>query len=156
MSSPPADPTYVERQPVPWWMWLFLLAMAVSLGLVSLALFAPLGVLLTVAGTLAVGAVLLVSWSGRIEVSAQELRAGRAHIPLAELGGVRALDVEEARRRRGREIDPRAFHYVRPWVERAVVVEVRDPHDPTPYWYLTSRDPQRLAAALAGARTPRT
>ncbi|WP_032795631.1 DUF3093 family protein, partial [Streptomyces sp. HCCB10043] len=39
------------------------------------------------------------------------------------------------------------------YVETAVRVEVTDPEDPTPYVYLSTRDPRGLAAALSGART---
>jgi len=35
-------------------------------------------------------------------------------------------------------------------------VEVTDPDDPTPYWLLATRDPQRLAAALSPDRVARS
>jgi hypothetical protein len=33
-----------------------------------------------------------------------------------------------------------------------VAVTVVDPRDPTPYWYVSSRSPERLAVALEGGR----
>jgi hypothetical protein len=42
---------------------------------------------------------------------------------------------------------------LRSYVPTALKVEVTDPADPTPYVYLSTRSPQRLADALAaGAR----
>ena len=37
----------------------------------------------------------------------------------------------------------------RPWVSGAVQVIIDDPADPTPYWVVSSRDPVRLASAIA-------
>jgi hypothetical protein len=43
----------------------------------------------------------------------------------------------------------------RPWIGGAVQVVIDDPADPTPYWVVSSRDPVRLAAAIAaGAPAP--
>lgn len=41
---------------------------------------------------------------------------------------------------------------LRGYVPRAVRVEVTDPADPTPYVYLSTRDPEGLAAAIRRAR----
>ena len=49
------------------------------------------------------------------------------------------------------EADARAFLLLRPYVKTAVRVDLEDPADPTPYWLLSSRRPEALAAALAGA-----
>ena len=44
-----------------------------------------------------------------------------------------------------------AYLLLRPYVGRAVRVEVVDPHDPTPYWVVASRHPDALAACLNAA-----
>lgn len=59
------------------------------------------------------------------------------------------LDAEEARAWRTYKADARAFMLLRGYVETAVRVEVTDPDDPTPYVYLSTRNPQGLAAALS-------
>lgn len=41
---------------------------------------------------------------------------------------------------------------LRSYVRTALRVEVTDPADPTPYLYLSTRDPEGLAAAIAQAR----
>jgi hypothetical protein len=49
------------------------------------------------------------------------------------------------------ENDARAFLLLRSYVKTAVRVEVVDPLDPHPYLYLSSRHPEKLAAAFARA-----
>ncbi|MDX6354043.1 MAG: hypothetical protein QOF98_946, partial [Streptomyces sp.] len=51
--------------------------------------------------------------------------------------------------------DPRAFMLLRSYVPTALKVTVIDPTDPTPYLYLSTRTPQRLAEALAAVKTAR-
>jgi hypothetical protein len=90
--------------------------------------------------------------SARIRVVAGSLVAGDARIPVSALGTPEALDAEEARAWRTFKADPRAFMLLRSYVPGAVRVEVTDPADPTPYVYLSSRDPRGLVAALEAAR----
>jgi hypothetical protein len=42
---------------------------------------------------------------------------------------------------------------LRAWARTAVRVEVLDPADPTPYWLVSTRRPDELAAAIAAGRT---
>ena len=63
-----------------------------------------------------------------------------------------ALDAETTRLLAGRQADARAYLLLRPYLRRSVRVDVVDPADPTPYWLLATRHPDRLAAALSAAR----
>lgn len=91
----------------------------------------------------------LVSYgSARLEVGADGLRAGRARIGLQHLGAAEALDADRTRRVSGREADARAYLLLRPYLKRAVRVEITDPADPAPYWLVSSRRPEALAGAL--------
>jgi hypothetical protein len=81
-------------------------------------------------------------------------RAGRARIEAVHLGSVDALDAEETRRVAGPEADARAYLLLRPYLKRAVRVEITDPADPTPYWLVSSRDPDRLAQAVRALADP--
>jgi hypothetical protein len=87
------------------------------------------------------------------------LSAGRARIPVEYLGEPVALTAQEARDARGRDADPRSCMLVRGGIGGIVVVPVEDPDDPTPAWIVSTRTPDRLAAALRRAqltqRTPR-
>ena len=104
------------------------------------------------AGALALLAALLLSYgNARVSVEGGWLRAGRARIEAVHLGEVAALDAEETRRVAGPEADARAYLLLRPYLKRAVRVEITDPADPAPYWLVSSRHPDDLARR--GARS---
>jgi hypothetical protein len=50
----------------------------------------------------------------------------------------------------GRQLDPAAYVVHRGWVGPMVLVVLDDPDDPTPYWLISCRHPQRVLAALQG------
>lgn len=118
---------------------------------VALVVATPGSVAWSVTGAaVAVLALLLLSYgSARVMVADGELRVGRARIEGHHLGRVDSLDAEQTRRVAGVEADARAFLLLRPYLSRAVRVEVTDPADPAPYWLVSSRDPDALAEAVS-------
>ncbi len=141
---------YRERLTAPWSWWAVITALVLTLGLaVGYPLGVPAGVA-TVAVVEGVAAWLLVRWAAPVEVGAGTLVAGRARLPLTVLAGATPLDEEAARLLRGRDADARAYLLLRPWLPLAVRVDLDDPDDPTPYWYVATRRPRQLAAALGG------
>jgi len=122
------------------------------MGLVWLVVVGPVGALLIAVALAAVAWWGLWRWSATVEVTDTELRVGRAHIPLALTGPAVPLDRERAAWARGPGIDPAAYHLIRGWVPTAVLIDVVDPADPTPYWYVATRRPRELAAAVDSAR----
>jgi DUF3093 family protein len=151
--TPPALPAggrYRERLWVPLRWWLLATALVVVLWIAYVVATPVLvaGLVGAAAGLIAIG-VLLGYSSARVEVSPEGFRAGRALLPWAACGGVSALDAEEFRRLRGTGADARAYLVLRPYLDRAVRVDVRDSADPTPYWLVATRHPQQLAEALA-------
>ena len=141
--------TYRERlvAPLSWWV------VAGAFGLVW-------GWLMLVAAnrSIAIGTALLATalagslvWSyGSIVVDAgpNGLRVGTAHLPSAHIGAVEALDPRGFREQLGAHANARAWLRTRPYIEAGIRVEVADPSDPTPYWLVSSRRPEALAAAL--------
>ena len=94
-------------------------------------------------------------WSigrGALEISGGELRIRGAHIPLKDISGAVALDGPTLRRGVGREGDPAAFVSIRPWIAPGFQVWVDDPEDPTPYWVVSSRHPQRVVDLIRAGR----
>jgi hypothetical protein len=141
-------PTYRERLSPPWWAWLIALGWAATLGIAyGYAISDLVGLL---AGALAFGLAALGLWQAGsvVLVDDHRLRAGRAELPAWAIGSVTVLGRDDARRIRGTGADARAFMLLRGWIATAVSVEVRDEADPTPYWFVSSRRPERLAAAL--------
>jgi hypothetical protein len=80
------------------------------------------------------------------------LRAGRARIDVRLTGAAEPLRGEEARTARGTGLDARAWTVLRPWVDGVVRVALADPADPAPYWLVSTRRPEVLAAALERSR----
>ena len=142
--------TYRERLHVPlrWWAQATMFLATVFW---AFAVSLPEWIAWTGTGTLVAATYGLFAWVGssRIEVSDGVLQVGPAHIELAHVGQVDALDKEATRRAHGPEADARAFLHTRPYISRAVKVSIDDPADPTPYWLVSTRHPRTLAAALS-------
>lgn len=147
--------TYDERLTAPVRLWVVVWVMSLALGVSFAAALGPVPglVALAVPGAL-VSAVLLRS-AAVVRVEDGHLTAGRARIPVDALGPVRALDAEQARHTRGPGSDPAAYHLIRGWVPAGVRAEVVDPGDATPYWFVATRHPGDLAAAVEDARAYR-
>lgn len=143
-----ASARYAERLWAPWSMVIVATVLTASLGV---AVGYPVGtaagiVTFVVAEAVVLGGLLRAS--GQIVVDDQTLTAGRAQLPLEYVGAVTALDRTAAGLLRGREADARAYLFLRSWAPLAVRVDLADPIDPTPYWYISTRHPQELAAAI--------
>ena len=83
-----------------------------------------------------------------IEVDENELRVGRAHLPREYFGNVVALDNQQVRTVRTRDADPAAYLAIRFWSPQAVQIFVNDVRDQTPYWLISTSQPQKLLSAL--------
>ncbi len=144
--------SYDERLTVPRAWWFLAVLTGVACALIALP-FGPLPLLGTFVGSTALACAVISSYgSARIRVVAGALVAGDAKIPVEALGEAVALDREEAAAWRTHKADTRAFMLLRSYVPTALKVEVTDPGDPTPYLYLSTRSPQRLAEALRKVR----
>ena len=100
------------------------------------------------AAAVVLGLAVAVRTATVVTVSDGELRAGRAHIPVAVLGTARSLDRGGVRAALGPGSDARAFACLRSWIPGAVEVQVEDPADPTPTWLVSTRRPSDLVAAI--------
>ncbi len=123
----------------------------------SLLTFAPINLLLggLVGAALALGVIAAaVLTAPLIVVGDGMLRAGSARVPLSLVGGTSVTRGDDARRARGQLLDARAFLVLRPDIGPVLQIELTDPDDPTPYWLVSTRRPEKLATAIATA--PRT
>jgi hypothetical protein len=150
-----AAASYHERLFAPVLWWLIAAVMVASLGL-AYAVATPGWVALTVTAVAAAVAVLvLVSYgSALVMVDADGVRAGRAVLPLNACGAVTVLSKNQFRDLRGPGADARAYLLLRPYVATAVRIDVADIADPTPYWLVCTRHPDRLDAAITEWRSP--
>lgn len=134
-------------------LWLFL---AAALGGPMLALvFVPAGsVVALVIGVVATIVIiaLMILGSPRVEVDQRVLRVGRAWIDASWLGEPEVRTGEDARQARGPALPARGWHLIRGGIDGLVVVPNTDPADPAPSWTISTRTPDRLAAAIDAAR----
>jgi len=127
----------------------------VALGLVvpaTVLIFLPLNVFVGVVS----GLVLWISsvavlWvlSPVIVVTEEGLRVGTAYLEREFWGQAQAFRGLEARHERGPGAHGLAWLSLRPWIDPVVKIEVSDPEDPTPYWLISSQNPEALLAALS-------
>lgn len=139
--------TYRERLSPSLWV----LAAAALSGPMATLVFVPLDttVSLVIGVVVSLTAVaLLIAASPVVDVRDGMLHAGRARIPTRLLGSPVIHSGEDARHARGAGLDPRSWHVLRGGIDGVVVVPVADPDDPAPAWVISSRTPERLAAAL--------
>ncbi len=96
--------------------------------------------------------VLIAIGSPTIDVTAEMLVAGRARLPLSFVGSVTGYRNDEATEQRGTQLDARAWLMIRGWVSPVVRIDISDPDDPTPYWVISTRNPDALVKAIVGAQ----
>jgi len=150
-----ADAGYLERLRTPWWWYPLAILAAVLLG-AEFDVVMPqflVGVPVLVAIVIPVGLVWRLS-RGAVRVADGRVTAGGRSIAVAEIDQLYPLRAEELRQLVGRHGDPSAYTFVRPWAPAGVqlVLTPRPAGEREPYWVLSSRHPDRLAAAIQAAR----
>ncbi|GAB3044441.1 DUF3093 domain-containing protein [Parafrigoribacterium mesophilum] len=155
MTDTPAETLYRERLWASVW---FFLATALVIPATLLVFFPiSMGVGIAVAVLLYAGCVaLLIANSAVLEVTTEAFHAGRARLPIEFLGEATGYREPEATVQRGPQLDARAWLLIRGWVSPVVRVTVTDEQDPTPYWLVSTRHPEKLVEALETARRQAT
>ncbi|MDD4868380.1 MAG: DUF3093 domain-containing protein [Mycobacterium sp.] len=150
----PHSVRYRERLRVPWWWWPLafgmagLIAFEVNMG-AGAAL--PAWVSFATLFAVAVGALL---WLGRVEIrvaavgGSVELWAGDAHLPATVIARSALVPRSAKSAALGRQLDPAAYVLHRAWIGPMILVVLDDPDDPTPYWLVSCRQPERVLSAL--------
>lgn len=154
MQNPTPDTRVRYRERLSPSLWLLVTA-AVAAPMVTLTL-TPLGSLPAlligiVAAVLLIAA--LIAGSPAVRVEGTTVRAGRAHIDARWLGTVVAHTGEQARSARGTDLPARGWHLIRSGIDGIVVVANTDPNDPVTSWTISTRTPDRLAAAIQDAHS---
>ncbi len=149
-SSSAAD-RYSERLTVPWWWWVFGAVVVALLGYEaqlaayrqawSVVFYPVLGVLV---------AWLLFSMSRmQVRVDADgALHAHKAVLPAEVVGRGAVVPASARSAAMGRQLDPAAFLVYRSWIKPMALLVLDDPDDPTPYWLVSTRHPDKVLAAM--------
>ncbi|NEW43736.1 DUF3093 domain-containing protein [Nocardia cyriacigeorgica] len=150
----PGSPVYRERLWVPLWWWPVafaiagLLAAEIHMGAPGVRAWLPYVLLFPVP-------VWVLWWMSRHRVAvatdangAPELRVDRAHLPVEFIARAAVVPASAKSAALGRQLDPAAYVQHRPWIGSMVLLVLDDPDDPTPYWLISTRRPERVLAAL--------
>ncbi|MBX6371385.1 MAG: DUF3093 domain-containing protein [Acidothermus sp.] len=145
---------YRERLAVPWYWWLVALLFVIP----SMEAVVVLGpqmsrrpslwvALVGVAASVGlVAAVFAPASRTTIRVDRRGLRIGALSLPAEAIGRIRVLDRPTTRLVTGPQARADAVLRLRPWIREAVQVEVLNRREP--YWVISTRHPDQLAAAL--------
>jgi len=147
---------YAERMRLPLAGWLAVLALAVIAAALS-----NLGDMrwwrVTASLVILVAPLIGAWWLGRLPVSVVEetdgevwLHVDDARLPMSAVARIEVLEQVAYSDALGVALHPLAFVVQRPWISRGVRIVLDDPEDPTPYWVVSSRRPERLREALIG------
>ena len=135
------------------WWWLpglglgALIALEVDQGVSGVPDWLPYAVLLPVAAVALLGL-------GRTEVRVvddngnTELWVGNAHLPASVVTRSAVVPRSAKSAALGRQLDPAAYVVHKTWVGPLVLLVLDDPDDPTPYWLISARHPDKVLAAL--------
>ena len=139
---------YRERLWPAWWVFLATALVIPASLLVFLPISPTAGVISAVVLYGAIVVVLLAT-TPLIEVDDRMLRVGRARIERSFLGAASGHSGADAVAERGTRLDARAYLVLRGWISDVARIELIDPSDPTPYWLVSTRRPEKLADALS-------
>jgi hypothetical protein len=95
-------------------------------------------------------AALLVSSAPVLMLTETEFSAKGAIIERKFLGTAEVIPRDRVFAELGTNLDARAWLSIQASIKGLVKVEVSDPNDPTPYWMVSTRNPERLAKLING------
>jgi len=76
------------------------------------------------------------------------LQVNAARIGTNHISSVEIIAKSDVRQERGPKLDARSFRVFQPSVAAMVKIHLKDPADSTPYWLVSTRDPEAIKAAL--------
>lgn len=102
--------------------------------------------------TLALSTIALIwisiSMTSEITFDGEVLKIDKANIEVKYLGKATVLDKSAMRLLRTRDADPAAYLAIKFWEPRGLRIDLNDLRDKTPYWLVTSKRGEEIAALL--------
>jgi hypothetical protein len=143
----PESPLYTERVLPNFGTFAAIFALLPSMVIVSEPFDIRIGLAI---GVLAVTTIwtLLILRAPKIELSQLELRVGTVAILRKLIGEAEVISKDRIFLERGPNLDPAAHKVFQGSVKTAIKVPIDDPEDPTPYWLISTRNPDKLAELL--------
>jgi hypothetical protein len=141
--------SYRERLTAPLSWWVAALIFGGICGWIMVVAANPVwGLVTSVVATAAAGLLVWAYGALTVRAGSDGIRVGDAFLPISAVGTAVALDRVAFRANLGPESDARAWLRTRPYVDTGVRVTVDDQDDPTPYWLVSARRPEKVVAAL--------
>lgn len=136
----------VLRPPI--WVLAFIYFLFLSIVLSVWAALGNQATLVTLA--LSTFALIWISFSMTSEITydGKFLKIDKANIEREYLGTVTVLDKTAMRLLRTRDADPAAYLAIKFWEPRGLRIDLNDTRDKTPYWLVTSKRGEEIAALL--------
>jgi hypothetical protein len=145
---------YSERQPVPLSWWLIGIGVAALLGWQGqMKREWYWGVIIGVIALAAVVWSLIHLSRNRITVERDDtgevwLHVGEASLPRSAVSRTVAVPPTARQAAMGRQLDPAAYVVHRTWIPAMAMLILDDPDDPTPYWLVSTSEPEELLGAF--------
>lgn len=136
----------VLRPPI--WVLAFIYFLLLSIVLSVWAAFDTRATLITLAISTLALIWIAIAMKSEITFDGNTLRIDQANIEKRYLGRVTVLDRSAMRLLRTRDADPAAYLAIKFWEPRGLRIDLNDSRDATPYWLITSKRGEEIAALL--------
>ena len=136
----------VLRPPI--WVLAFIYFLFLSVVLSVWAAFDNRATMITLAISTLALIWIAIAMKSEITFDGDILRIDQAKIELKYLGQVTVLDRTAMRLLRTRDADPAAYLAIKFWEPQGLRIDLNDPRDKTPYWLVTSKRGEEIAALL--------
>lgn len=137
----------VLRPPI--WLLAFIYFLLLSVVLSVWAAFDARATLITLGFSTLALIWIAIAMKSEISFDGEILRIDKAKIERKYLGQVTTLDRDAMRLLRTRGADPAAYLAIKFWEPRGLRIDLNDSRDKTPYWLITSKRGEELAALLS-------
>ena len=141
------SPLYKERVLPNFGTFAAIFALLPSIAIISEPFDIRIGLVIGVLVVITIWILLLLR-APKIELSQLELKVGRVAISRNLIGEAEIISKDRIFLERGPKLDPGAHKVFQGSVKSAIKIPIADPEDPTPYWLISTRKPDKLAELL--------
>lgn len=141
---------YSEKLWVPWWYWVigavgaFVCTAQIGFNRSPIWLFVG-GIICYAVGIWILLAMSKTRVSVEVDPTGERwLHAGSAVLPASVVEKSLVVPKSAQRNALGRQLDPAAFLVTHTWIPTMVLLVLDDPDDATPYWLVSTRNPEKL------------
>ncbi|MDK8243800.1 DUF3093 domain-containing protein [Corynebacterium sp. UMB10321] len=141
---------YTERQWVPWYWWIIGAALTLLIGA---QLTLNRNIWWFIIPVLVIGSLVFwfLTWLSKTTIAVEQDSDGTrwlvvddANLPNTVVSRSMVVPASAKRNALGRQLDPAAFLVSHGWVKEHILLVLDDPQDPTPYWLIAAKEPEKI------------